>query len=75
MRGLEENLWVASARSHIYDRDDGGAWVSTDQGSTWTRTLRQPVFNLLSVPSSKTESKAGSKTDGEVRRPRYSLLL
>ena len=39
---------AVSARSHFYDRDDGGVWVSRDADhAVWTRTFNKPVFNLL----------------------------
>jgi hypothetical protein len=39
---------VVAKRSHFYDKNSGGVWVSNDKDyGRWTRTLSQPVFNIL----------------------------
>jgi hypothetical protein len=37
---------LVSAQSHLYNRDDGGIWRSTDLGKTFTRIDRTPTFTL-----------------------------
>ena len=49
--GLDYVILVA-ARSHFYDRNDGGIWRSADGGLTFTRVLSTPVFNLLVADAS-----------------------
>ena len=46
---LSETRMVVSAVSSLYDRYDGGVWVSIDGGKSFNRTLTKPVFDLKAV--------------------------
>ena len=44
---VDEHHLLVSAQSNLFDRDDGGIWLSTDQGESFDRVLSTPTFNLL----------------------------
>ena len=52
---LSDDKLVVSAVSHLYDRYDGGVWVSADGGATFKRSLTKPIFDLKAL-----------ETDGKV---------
>ena len=43
---ISESTFLVSAVSNLYDRYDGGVWVSKDAGKSFSRTLTKPVFDL-----------------------------
>lgn len=43
-----DNLLV-SAQSNLYDANDGGVWLSLDNGASFSRILSQPTFNLMAI--------------------------
>jgi len=47
-----EMSFVVAARSHFYNRSDGGVWATSDGGHTWKQTLGLPVYDLTLEPSS-----------------------
>lgn len=43
---------TVAARSHYFDKNEGGVWHSSDLGETWRRTLSSPVYTLAREPAS-----------------------
>ena len=61
---IDRNTLVVAARSHFFDRNAGGVWVSSDKGfKTWTKTLDEPVFNLLRTAGALLAAVAYNSTD------------
>ena len=46
---LSSDSFAVSAVSNMYDRYDGGVWISHDGGKSFNRTLSRPVFDLKAV--------------------------
>eukprot|EP01006_Ploeotia_vitrea_P047315 TRINITY_DN67112_c5_g9_i1.p1 TRINITY_DN67112_c5_g9~~TRINITY_DN67112_c5_g9_i1.p1 ORF type:complete len:927 (-),score=65.83 TRINITY_DN67112_c5_g9_i1:1535-4057(-) len=49
---VDDSTLVVSARAHFTNDYNGGVWVSTDKGKTWTRTYFSPVYYLIREPKS-----------------------
>ena len=87
MTGFPQNFYVTSivasggsllvsARSHVFDKDKGGVWISTDGPAfaTWTQVVTSPVFDLLdagngvilaAVPYNSTTTVLASSDSGK----------
>jgi hypothetical protein len=43
---LSATALLVSAQSHLFDREDGGIWLSKDGGATFTRVSKQATFTM-----------------------------
>jgi hypothetical protein len=48
-----KDVLLVAAQSHLYDRNEGGIWRSTNDGATFEKVSSQPTFNLMTVGASK----------------------
>ena len=57
---MSPEVMLVAARSSFTNEDDGGVWRSSDGGTTWTRVLSLPTFDLVATSPSPPDDPAGT---------------
>jgi len=66
---------LVSAQSHLYDRNDGGIWLSEDRGHSFKRIDSTPTFTLTALPGAAADSDVTPILATHARNAEHSVSL